>query len=251
MPPQGESGQPSVDGDSADRGAAPSPRERAAKTALNTLIGLSALWVAALVWKSAPEWWRLSQPPPMDPAFIQLSAGEIFTLPVATRMDWPMGAENGALTYNAQKFRLNRHLGDDLNGIGGGDSDLGQAVFACGLGRVVFANHAGPGWGNMVILAHRLDEQPVPRVIQTVYAHLKEIQVRHGQLLLRGQRLGSVGNADGRYLAHLHFEVREGPFINPGVGYDDGSLNRIDPEALLGQLAPAPKDLLAPPPTGP
>ena len=28
------------------------------------------------------------------------------------------------MTYNAQPFTKNHHLGDDLNGIGGEDSDL-------------------------------------------------------------------------------------------------------------------------------
>jgi murein DD-endopeptidase MepM/ murein hydrolase activator NlpD len=162
-----------------------------------------------------------------------------------------MGAENGAMTYNAQKFRLNRHLGDDLNGIGGGDSDLGDPVHAAGFGQVVFANDAGPGWGNMVILAHRIGPPDSRRVIQTVYAHLQDVSVQVGQVLQRGDCLGSVGNAGGRYLAHLHFEVREGPFVQAGVGYADSPLNRLDPQTILRELGPNPPDLLNPAPRAP
>ena len=219
---------------------------------------LRVLWLglqaAALISCAAACWpplQRLLWPPPLDPAFIALSPAEIFALPLATRLQWPMGSENGALTYNAQRFRLNRHLGADLNGIGGGDSDWGDPVHAAGFGQVVFAREAGPGWGKMVILAHRIGGQDSLRVIQTVYAHLRDIHVQVGQVLQRGERLGSVGNADGRYLAHLHFEIREGAFINPGVGYADSTLNRLDPEALLGQLGPDPAELLHPAPGKP
>lgn len=58
-------------------------------------------------------------PKPLDTAFNRLTPLQIATLPQAVRFDAPMGSERGALTYNAQPFRITRHLGDDLNGIGG------------------------------------------------------------------------------------------------------------------------------------
>ena len=54
-----------------------------------------------------------------DFAFQIPSPLELAALPTATRFDFPIGSEHGALTYNAQPFTENRHLGDDLNGIGG------------------------------------------------------------------------------------------------------------------------------------
>ena len=196
--------------------------------------------------------WQLQRSArPFDPAFIRLSALEIAQLPLATRFDHPMGSEHGALTYNAQLFRLNRHLGDDLNGIGGLNSDLGDPVYAAGFGRVVYAGEPDPSWGKMIILAHRVPDPENPaqvRVIQTVYAHLQEMFVRPDQLIQRGEKIGAVGSADGRYLAHLHFEVREGPYVNPGVGYASSPLNRLSPETFLLQHRGAEATLLNPAP---
>jgi murein DD-endopeptidase MepM/ murein hydrolase activator NlpD len=177
-----------------------------------------------------------------------MSPVDVVRLPLAARFDAPMGSEHGALTYNAQPFRINRHLGDDLNGIGGLNSDLGDAVYASGFGRVVYAGVPGPGWGKMIILAHRVREADKTRVIQTVYAHLDQIFVKPDQVVQRGKKIGTVGTADGQYLAHLHFEVREGPYVNPGVGYADAPLNRLSPERFLAEHRGAPVDLLNPAP---
>lgn len=185
-----------------------------------------------------------------DAAFIRLSPLDIASLPVAARFDHPLGSQNAALTYNAQPFRITRHLGDDLNGIGGENSDRGDPVFAAGAGRVVYAGVPGSGWGNMVILAHRVPDASQPgehRTVQTVYAHLEKIFANPGQIVNRAERIGTVGTADGLYLAHLHFEVREGPYINPSIGYADAPLNRLSPERFIAEHRGAPDDLLNPP----
>jgi hypothetical protein len=219
-----------------------------------TLLAAGAIVVA--IWKRVSP--RLAELPakavtakPLDPAFHRLTPREMATLPLAVRFDFPLGSEHGALTYNANPFRVSRHLGDDLNGIGGQNSDLGDAVYAAGAGRVVFAKEAGPGWGKMVILAHRVPEAAASagwKVWQTVYAHLDTVTVRLGEAVVRGQSIGTVGTADGLYLAHLHFEVREGPFINPGVGYADVPMNRVSPERFLFQQRGAEPEVLNSPP---
>ena len=197
-------------------------------------------------------WQRLGsrpQPRPLDPAFIRLTPREVVTLPLATRFDMPMGSEHGAFTYNARPFRIARHLGDDLNGIGGGNSDLGDAVYAAGAGRVVYAGIPGPGWGKMILIAHRLpDGDELGPVVQTMYAHLESIQVQAGQNVQRGDKIGTVGTAEGAYLAHLHFEVRLGPYINPGQGYADTPLNRVAPEQFIRAHRGAGVAVLNPPP---
>ncbi len=187
---------------------------------------------------------------PFDAAFIRLSASEIARLPVATRWDMPMGSELGAMTYNAQPFRITRHLGDDLNGIGGYNSDLGDAAYAAAAGRVVYVGVPGQGWGNMVIMAHRVRhlETGVLEVVQSLYAHLETVQVLPDQVLQRGEPLGTVGTANGLYLAHLHFEIRLGPYVNPSVGYADAPLNRISPEHFVAQHRGAAVDMLNPAP---
>ena len=130
-------------------------------------------------------------------------------------------------------------------------ADLGDPVFAAGAGKVVYSGVPGPGWGNMIILAHRVPQQEQPGgfgVFQTVYAHLERILVRPDQVVRRGEPIGSVGTAGGQYLAHLHFEVRAGPYVNPSVGYADAPLNRLSPEKFIAEHRGAPDDRLNPAP---
>ena len=220
-----------------------------------TLLAAAAIILA--IWQRlAPRFEKLSPravvAKPLDSAFHRLSAAEVAALPLALRFDHPLGSQHGAMTYNAQPFRLSRHLGDDLNGIGGQNSDLGDPVYAAGTGRVVYAGDGGPGWGGMVILAHRVPVKAEKgrgfQVWQTVYAHLEKIHVRLGRSVERGESIGTVGTAGGRYLAHLHFEIREGPYVNPGSGYADTPMNRVSPEAFLRANRGAADDLLSVPP---
>ena len=190
---------------------------------------------------------------PFDAAFIRLSALEIAALPTAVRFEAPLGGEHGALTYNAQPFRVTRHLGDDLNGIGGWNSDLGDPVYASGTGRVIYCGVPSDGWGNMVILGHRVPDAGAAngfKVIQTVYAHMEKMLVKLGDVVPRGKQIGTVGTANGHYLAHLHFEIRESQSIYPGAGYSDAPLDRVSPEAFVKAHSPAEADRLDPAPAG-
>jgi murein DD-endopeptidase MepM/ murein hydrolase activator NlpD len=195
--------------------------------------------IAGLVFRLAPE---LRRPAKIDPAFEMASPLLLASLPNATRFDFPIGSENGALAYNAQPFTQNRHLGDDLNGIGGENSDLGDPVFAIADGRVLLAREAGPGWGNVVIVLHAYLENGVRRYVQSYYAHLDEILVEPKQTVRRGEKIATIGTADGRYWAHLHFEIREftTPFVGPG--YRDETRGWIDPSAFIASHRGAPED---------
>lgn len=193
--------------------------------------------------------WSAVRAKPLDPPFVRLTPLEMAALPLATRFDMPLGSEHGAFTYNARAFRIQRHLGDDLNGIGGGNSDLGDPVHAAGAGRVIYAGIPSADWGNMILIAHRLpDGDELGPVVQTVYAHLESMRVRAGQVVRRGDVIGTVGTAGGRYWAHLHFEVRAGPYINPGQGYADTALNRVAPEVFIRAHRGADAEVLNPPP---
>lgn len=192
-------------------------------------------------------------PPPFDAAFVRLSPEETATLPLAKSFEMPMGGEQGAMVYNAQPFRTTRHLGDDLNGVGGWNSDLGDPVYASGNGRVIYSGIPGPGWGNMIILAHRVPEPEALhgwRVYETVYAHLETRLAQAGEVVRRGAKIGRVGTAGGRYLAHLHFEVRRSTSVYPGMGYADAPLDRVSPEEFIREhpVASADDVLLPAPP---
>ena len=188
--------------------------------------------------------WFLPDPPTgkADPRFAPMDAVTLSLLPLASRFDMPMGSESGALTYNAQPFTENRHLGDDLNGIGGENTDLNDPVYAVANGQVIYAGWPADGWGNMILVMHVYEENGTRRYVQSCYAHLSSIDIKDGAIVRRGQKIGTVGNANGRYLAHLHFELRE--FITPfiGAGYRSNSDGWLDPTKFIQQHRGAPKN---------
>jgi hypothetical protein len=183
-----------------------------------------------------------------DPAFQLTSPIDLASLPSASRFDFPLGSENGALVYNAQRFSGNKHLGDDLNGIGGEDSDLGDPVFAVADGRVLRARDGGPGWGNVIILLHAYLQDGERKFVESYYGHLETMLVKPGQNVRRGQQIGTVGTGNGKYFAHLHFEMRA--FVTPyvGPGYRTDTRGWIDPSAFITRHRGAPDDDVGRPP---
>jgi hypothetical protein len=187
-------------------------------------------FLATFAWKLGPE---LTQPKDVDPAFRIPSPLELASIPTVTHFDFPLGNENGAMAYNAQHFTENKHLGDDLNGIGGENSDLGDPIYAVADGRVLLARDGGPGWGNIVILLHAYLENGERKYVESYYGHVQDMLVHPGEPVKRGQQIATVGTANGRYFAHLHFEMRE--FITPfiGAGYRDDTRGWLDPTKFI------------------
>ena len=203
----------------------------------SALFVISAL--AMLTWRLWPE---LTRPTHLDPAFQIPSPFELASLPFAKRFDFPLGSEHGALAYNAQRFTGNHHLGDDLNGIGGENSDLGDPIYAVADGRVLLARDGGPGWGNVVIVLHAIEENGARRYVESYYGHCNKILVNAGDDVRRGQQIATVGTANGQYFAHLHFEMRE--FITPfiGPGYREKNDGWLNPSDFIAKHRGAPED---------
>jgi murein DD-endopeptidase MepM/ murein hydrolase activator NlpD len=86
------------------------------------------------------------------------------------------------------------HLGVDYG------APVGTPVRTVGDGVVDFAGVQG-GFGNVVIIRHNASDT-------TVYAHLSRIDVRRGQTVSQGQRVGAVGATGWATGPHLHFEFR-------------------------------------------
>lgn len=139
--------------------------------------------------------------------------------------------------YQSSRGRRSVHPGIDLNLRSGGDTDLGQPVLAAADGEVV-ASGTWPVWGNLVLLRHPL---PGGGFLWTQYAHLAQRYVGQGDAVGRGQQIGTIGKGDGRrFLAHLHFEIRqrEVPAAYwPGADRPAVLRNYVDPLAVLGQAA--------------
>lgn len=84
----------------------------------------------------------------------------------------------------------------------------GNPVYAYTDGRVVEAGWNG-GYGNCVLIDHG-------NGLKTRYAHLSRIDVRVGQKVKVGQRIGAVGSTGNSTGPHLHFEViKNGKTQNP------------------------------------
>ena len=89
---------------------------------------------------------------------------------------------------------MKAHLGVDYA------APTGTSVRSVGDGVVEFAGTQN-GFGNVVFVNHGKQQT-------TVYAHLSRIDVRMGQRVEQGQRLGAVGATGWATGPHLHFEVR-------------------------------------------
>ena len=149
---------------------------------------------------------------------------------LADHFDYPIGKPDGKGYFNAQKFGKNNHLGDDWNGLGGGDSDLGDPIYAIASGYVTFARDHNPSWGNIIRIVHFL---PDSSQVESLYAHCNEILVSKNQWVSAGDKIGTIGNAHGNYKAHLHLELRDEIGLPVGKGYDSNTEGYLDPTAFI------------------
>jgi murein DD-endopeptidase MepM/ murein hydrolase activator NlpD len=134
------------------------------------------------------------------------------SLALADGFDFPVGKPNADGYYKARGLRLRspQHFGEDWNGRAGGNSDLGDPVYAIADGIVTFAHNVRGGWGNVVLTRHAYRDSASGQVkfIDTLSGHLDRMLVRTGQTVKRGQQIGTIGTNSGMYTAHLHFEIR-------------------------------------------
>jgi len=145
---------------------------------------------------------------------------------LADGFDAPVGKPSGVGYYKARGLRLKPpvHFGEDWNGTRGGDTDLGDPVYACGDGIVIFSFDIAAGWGNVVIIRHAFRDPASGAVkfIDSLYGHLERRMAKLGQEVKRGQQVGTIGNNRGMYPAHLHFEMRH----NLRIGMHRDSVTR-------------------------
>ena len=132
---------------------------------------------------------------------------------LADGFDQPVGKPDADGYYMSRGFRARYHMGEDWNGLEGGNSDLGKPVYAAANGIVVLARDMRMGWGNLVIIRHIFLEDRQMKTVDSVYAHLDKTLVREGKQVVRGQQIGTIGTNRGMYMAHLHFEIRKNLFI--------------------------------------
>lgn len=86
---------------------------------------------------------------------------------------------------------------------------LGDPVLAAASGRVMYTGTGIRGYGKLIVIKH-------DNSFNSVYAHNREILVKEGQNVTRGQRIAEMGDTDAD-TPKLHFEIRKsGKPVDPG-----------------------------------
>src|SRR3990167_11903 len=144
-------------------------------------------------------------------------------------MRWPVDKwENW---YDAQPFGKKTsycyHDGSDLNLKSGGDSDLGQPIYAIADGEVTSVHsHIGkPTFGNHVHIRH----DGTFGSVYCHYAHCDFIPLKIGDRVKEGQKVATLGKT-GTDFAHLHWAIKVEPTGVDGIAKTLDDLKKwIDP----------------------
>ncbi|MEA2007369.1 MAG: peptidoglycan DD-metalloendopeptidase family protein [Patescibacteria group bacterium] len=144
-----------------------------------------------------------------------VNSHECLAYDTATEFDYPVGKPDGNgyeisgwnfLEWNGSVY----HPGEDWNGEGGGDTDKGDSVYSIANGKVVYSANYGSGWGNIIVIKHRL---PDGDHVWSQYAHLETRLKSVGDEVDVGKKIGTIGKGyNNEYTAHLHFEIRKSDF---------------------------------------
>jgi lipoprotein NlpD len=122
-------------------------------------------------------------PPPVQPQAAQGPDEE-------DKVDWSWPASGRVIAG----FSEATNKGIDIAG------KSGDTVVASAAGRVVYSGQGLRGYGKLIIIKHN-------NTFLSAYAHNKEILVKEGQNVVKGQKIAEVGNTDADQ-PKLHFEIR-------------------------------------------
>ena len=107
------------------------------------------------------------------------------------KLDWVWPAKGRVVAGFSDTANLK---GIDIAG------SAGQPVVASAAGKVVYAGSGLRGYGKLVIIKHN-------DTYLSAYAHNKDIAVKEGDQVVRGQKIAEMGNTDADQVK-LHFEIR-------------------------------------------
>lgn len=126
----------------------------------------------------------------------------------------PTVTGDGVLAWPTQGGYISSHLGPRGGRLHKGmdiartDRSTSPPIFAVDGGTVKSAGYSG-SFGNKVVIDHN-------NGMKTIYAHLARIDVRPGQNVSRGERLGIMGTTGRSTGIHLHLEIYvNGSLQNP------------------------------------
>ncbi len=107
------------------------------------------------------------------------------------KLDWVWPAKGKVVGTFSETANLK---GIDIAG------NAGQPVLASAGGTVVYAGTGLRGYGKLIIVKHN-------KTYLSAYAHNREILVKEGEKVTKGQKIAEMGNTDASEVK-LHFEIR-------------------------------------------
>ena len=125
--------------------------------------------------------------------------------------------------YISDKKRVDQqvHLGFDLS------DTQNTPVNAANDGRVVWAADLGI-YGNCIVVDHGYG-------LQSIYGHLREIDVKPGDMVQKGHKMGMEGQTGLAGGVHLHFSMQvDGVQVNPREWWDEHWIQ----DRIMSKLAP-------------
>lgn len=134
------------------------------------------------------------------------------------------------------------HTGADLN-FGSPYADKGMPVYSPASGVVIFASSLSV-WGNVLIVRHDPLFSPTGAVLYSRFGHVQNMKVQVGQRVARGHQLCEIGDAFGRFVPHLHFDLSPTTIFEtrpsdwPGTNYSRLVQNYIDPLTWIQRNRP-------------
>lgn len=133
-----------------------------------------------------------------------------------------IGAFGGRV--NPVTRRYARHEGIDFAG------PIGTPVYATGTGLIAQPKNQS-GYGKQIVVDHGFG-------YRTRYAHLSKIDVKPGQLVKRGEKIGEIGNTGRSSGPHLHYEViYRGNPVNP-INYISRDMSEDEFRAITESAKP-------------
>jgi lipoprotein NlpD len=150
-----------------------------------------------------------TSPAPVTPSAPTPSTPPANVPDAAARPSAPSSAPSATLLWQwpakgkvIDGFAEGRNKGIDIGGT------EGDAVLAAGDGEVVYSGSGLRTYGNLVIIKHNDD-------FISAYGHNKQILVKQGDPVRRGQRIANLGKSDDGQ-PKLHFEIRyKGKPVDP------------------------------------
>jgi murein DD-endopeptidase MepM/ murein hydrolase activator NlpD len=132
------------------------------------------------------------------------------------------------------RFQDKFHCGEDVSMAEFGDGDKGAPVFSIGEGLVVSTRLERKTWGRVMRVVYKIqNESSREQMIEVLFAHLERTWVAPGERVKTGEWIASMGDSEGTYSTHLHWEIRKEPGIDLGGGYVLNLDHFLDPTPTI------------------